>query len=219
MHQVYEEFTRYWQTAQQRMQDYSRVVVPPMNWPQGLWGAVPGWSRFTGTPGPSASAWLDSTADQLKRQTLSPAPYLQATRYTTQTAHACLDMQKQVWDQWFALLKRGTEAFGNVPPRVAPASRRNAATRKRKSAASSTPAPRVTKSVQLELEAKDDLKKIAGIGPGLEKKLNQQGIFTYRQIAELTPADVQRLETSIIKFPGRIARDNWIGQAGKLCKT
>ncbi|MCP5235619.1 MAG: hypothetical protein H6945_07760 [Zoogloeaceae bacterium] len=64
--------------------------------------------------------------------------------------------------------------------------------------------------------AKDDLKQIAGIGPGLEKKLNAEGIVTFRQIAEFTDGDIARLEQTVIKFPGRIERDGWVAQARKL---
>jgi predicted flap endonuclease-1-like 5' DNA nuclease len=63
---------------------------------------------------------------------------------------------------------------------------------------------------------KDDLKMISGIGPVLEGKLNADGIFTYRQIATLTDADIDRLESEVINFSGRIRRDDWIGQAGEL---
>ncbi|MEZ5583376.1 MAG: hypothetical protein R3F37_12070 [Candidatus Competibacteraceae bacterium] len=59
----------------------------------------------------------------------------------------------------------------------------------------------------------DDLKTITGIGPALEKKLNEQGIISYRQLAELNEQEVQNLETTVIKFPGRIQRDQWIDQA------
>jgi poly(hydroxyalkanoate) granule-associated protein len=63
---------------------------------------------------------------------------------------------------------------------------------------------------------KDDLKMISGIGPVLEGRLNADGIFTYRQIAALTDADIDRLESEVINFSGRIRRDDWIGQAGEL---
>ena len=62
----------------------------------------------------------------------------------------------------------------------------------------------------------NDLKMIAGIGPGLEKKLNAAGITSYAQIAVLTAADVRRLEREVVKFAGRITRDDWIGQAKQL---
>ena len=62
----------------------------------------------------------------------------------------------------------------------------------------------------------DDLKAIKGIGPKLEQSLNDQGITTWSQIAALTPADVERVESAIKIFPGRVERDDWIGQATAL---
>ena len=64
--------------------------------------------------------------------------------------------------------------------------------------------------------AHDDLKQIAGIGPGLEKKLKDSGIHTLQEIAELSDADITHLEEEIIKFSGRINRDKWVEQAKKL---
>lgn len=61
-------------------------------------------------------------------------------------------------------------------------------------------------------ESPDDLKLITGIGPSLEKKLRACGITTYRQLAALSDADIDRVE-AIIKSFGRIRRDDWIGQA------
>ena len=65
-------------------------------------------------------------------------------------------------------------------------------------------------------EEKDDLKMINGIGPALEGKLNAAGFCAYRQIANLTDADVNRLEAEVIHLSGRIRRDDWIGQAKAL---
>jgi predicted flap endonuclease-1-like 5' DNA nuclease len=58
----------------------------------------------------------------------------------------------------------------------------------------------------------DDLKLIVGIGPALEKKLHAHGVLSYRQLATLGEAEIDRLET-VIKAAGRIRRDDWIGQA------
>lgn len=41
--------------------------------------------------------------------------------------------------------------------------------------------------------APDDLKIIKGIGPVIERKLNEAGIFTFEQLGNLTPADLQRI--------------------------
>ena len=62
----------------------------------------------------------------------------------------------------------------------------------------------------------DDLKLINGIGPVLEGKLNSVGIHRYQQIAALTDADIEQLETEVIHLSGRIRRDDWIGQARVL---
>lgn len=62
------------------------------------------------------------------------------------------------------------------------------------------------------VSAADDLKLIVGIGPALEKKLYACGVTSYRQLAMLSDADIERIETSIKSF-GRIRRDDWIGQA------
>ena len=63
---------------------------------------------------------------------------------------------------------------------------------------------------------KDDLKLISGIGPGLEKKLNDNGIYTFGQIASLDKNAIEKLETEVVRFPGRIQRDNWVAQAKRL---
>jgi predicted flap endonuclease-1-like 5' DNA nuclease len=60
--------------------------------------------------------------------------------------------------------------------------------------------------------SRDDLKLITGIGPVLEKKLNECGVFTYRHLAMLNDRDVERIETAI-RFAGRVRREDWIGQA------
>jgi poly(hydroxyalkanoate) granule-associated protein len=62
----------------------------------------------------------------------------------------------------------------------------------------------------------DDLKLINGIGPVLESKLNGDGICGYRQLATLTDADIDRLESEVINFSGRVRREDWIGQAKAL---
>jgi len=61
----------------------------------------------------------------------------------------------------------------------------------------------------------DDLKRINGIGPAIEKTLHELGIFHLRQIAELTPDNVAWLDRHLA-FPGRIEREDWIGQAKTL---
>ncbi len=61
----------------------------------------------------------------------------------------------------------------------------------------------------------DDLKKITGVGPVLEKKLNGLGITKLNQIAGLSDDDIGKIDMAL-NLKGRIGRDDWIGQARKL---
>ncbi|MCX7329193.1 MAG: 30S ribosomal protein S2 [Hyphomicrobiales bacterium] len=63
--------------------------------------------------------------------------------------------------------------------------------------------------------APDDLTKLTGVGPELEKKLNEGGLFHYWQFAAMSPADEMTVDASL-KLSGRIARDGWIAQARSL---
>lgn len=65
-------------------------------------------------------------------------------------------------------------------------------------------------------EAKDDLKKIEGIGPFIEKKLNGIGIYKYDQLSKLSDKDIEIVTELIEFFPGRIKRDDWKGKAQLL---
>lgn len=65
----------------------------------------------------------------------------------------------------------------------------------------------------VEPNDKDDLTKIKGVGPFIEKRLNMIGIYTFQQLAELSPEMIDRVGAAIEFFPHRIIRDNWVGQA------
>jgi len=64
--------------------------------------------------------------------------------------------------------------------------------------------------------APDDLKLIVGVGPVLERMLQQLGITTYRQIARWTERDIDEFDAKLPEFPGRIRRDGWVTQARAL---
>lgn len=62
----------------------------------------------------------------------------------------------------------------------------------------------------------DDLTKIEGIGPYIEERLNNIGIYNYNQISKLEVSDIRIITELIEFFPGRIERDNWVKQANAL---
>ncbi len=64
--------------------------------------------------------------------------------------------------------------------------------------------------------AKDNLKKIKGVGPAIEKTLNELGIFRFEQIADMSEYDIDRVAQRLKGFHSRIYREDWIGQAREL---
>jgi hypothetical protein len=63
----------------------------------------------------------------------------------------------------------------------------------------------------------DDLKLINGIGPAVERRLHGIGIYTYAQLAALSPADIAAAVASIGGLTSeRIIKLDWIGKAHKL---
>ena len=61
----------------------------------------------------------------------------------------------------------------------------------------------------------DDLKKISGVGPVIEKKLHALGITRYEQVTAFTADDIAKVDDAL-SFKGRIERDDWVAQAKKL---
>lgn len=61
----------------------------------------------------------------------------------------------------------------------------------------------------------DDLKSVTGIGPANEAKLNALGIYHLDQIAAWDEANM-RWVGAYLSFPGRIEREDWVGQARLL---
>ena len=63
---------------------------------------------------------------------------------------------------------------------------------------------------------RDDLKMIKGIGPAIQKTLNEMGIRRFGQIADMSEYDIDRVAQRLKGFRSRIYREDWIGQARDL---
>ncbi len=66
---------------------------------------------------------------------------------------------------------------------------------------------------------KDDLTAINGIGPKIQKVLNQHGIKSWEQLATLTAADIKTVDEALKDFSGRIKRDEWVPQAKAIMRN
>jgi predicted flap endonuclease-1-like 5' DNA nuclease len=67
-----------------------------------------------------------------------------------------------------------------------------------------------------EPDSPDNLKKIKGVGPAIEKTLNGLGIYRFNQIAEMSEYDIDRVAQQLKGFRSRIYREDWVGQARTL---
>ena len=77
--------------------------------------------------------------------------------------------------------------------------------------------PKAAAKPKTKAEGGDDLKKLSGVGPALEKKLLEAGVTTFAQIAAWTEDDVAAMDEKL-SFKGRIEREGWIEQAKELAK-
>ncbi len=92
------------------------------------------------------------------------------------------------------------------------------------SVAASAETPAASKAAAPKTEADatasggaDDLKKLSGVGPALEKKLNEAGITSFAQIAAWTEEDIADMDGKL-SFKGRIEREGWVEQAKELAQ-
>ena len=61
---------------------------------------------------------------------------------------------------------------------------------------------------------KDDLKLLKGVGPAIEKRLNNAGIYTFADIVQLTPAELQEMLGNTRRVPA----GDLIAEAKKLAR-
>jgi large subunit ribosomal protein L21 len=73
-------------------------------------------------------------------------------------------------------------------------------------------APAASKAVKPAAAGADDLKQLSGVGPALEKKLNEAGVTSFAQIAAWTADDIAVFDEKL-SFKGRIEREGWVKQA------
>ena len=62
----------------------------------------------------------------------------------------------------------------------------------------------------------DDLKLISGVATVMEGKLNDYGVYTFRQVMEWDNTNIAEFRELLPAFKDRIERDDWVGQAAHL---
>ena len=108
-------------------------------------------------------------------------------------------------------------AVGAPTSKKAAAAVERASAPKAEKAKAEKPKAEKAKAAPKKAEGADDLKKLSGVGPALEKKLHDAGVTTFAQIAAWTDADVADMDEKL-SFKGRIEREGWIAQAKELAQ-
>ena len=65
----------------------------------------------------------------------------------------------------------------------------------------------------------DDLGRLKGVGPKFRDALNGLGVRRYDQLAALTPSEIERLDSQLGAFRGRLTRDRIVEQADHLSRN
>ena len=227
-----------WSDAQQRLWENISKALPAFKPPEDLnlpketyMQHLSAWESAVEQALAMQKAWLEEWSASVLSEQDAPAGLTQWSQQVEGVMHGWLEAQTQLWHDWFRLLRdenvdeqalseaakkvaEKASAAADAIPSAATPEAATPETSKPKTAKTAKPKP--AKPAEAQTEARDDLKLIKGIGPKLEEKLNAEGIANYRQIVALDDAKIQDLETRVIKFQGRIGRDDWIGQAKKL---
>ena len=78
--------------------------------------------------------------------------------------------------------------------------------------------PAEFKGIEAARGEPDDLKRITGISPKLEQRLNDAGVFHFWQIADLDADQAAALDRKL-KLKGQVEADKWPEQAKKLVES
>ena len=71
-------------------------------------------------------------------------------------------------------------------------------------------------TASLNADGKDDLTRLKGVGPKLAATLEGLGITSLETIANWDDAEIDRVDSKLGRFQGRIRRDDWVTQARLL---
>ncbi|MDG4551537.1 MAG: hypothetical protein P9F19_18970 [Candidatus Contendobacter sp.] len=235
---IHEDIFKTWTDAQKRLWESLCSAIPLQpptgveSWRETYLKNLASWEAAIQRSLEQEAAWVEEWVRRIAQEKGTPEVMASWARQMEEVLQRWIQTQNQWWSDYFAILRGGgfapsasagssaptdatetapSESFVAVePPPVTPAP--PAAPEPMPVAeAPVTEAPVIQPAAPVP-ESPDDLKLINGIGPALEKKLNACGVASFRELATLSDADIQRIET-FIKFTGRIRREDWIGQA------
>jgi predicted flap endonuclease-1-like 5' DNA nuclease len=185
----------------------------------------------------------DASAAASSGETAASAATASASSVSSSSAKAASDTSKSSDDS--NTIKAGLVSSDSSSDSASSAKAASKATAAKKSAAKKTAAPKKSaapkaavssakaapvKSAPAKSAAKssttkaavvtsaDDLKLIKGVGKLNEKRLNDEGISSFAQVAAWKKADIEDFDAKL-NFKGRIEREEWVPQAKALAKA
>ncbi len=60
---------------------------------------------------------------------------------------------------------------------------------------------------------RDDIRFVYGVGPAIEKILNENGVYFFKQMASWSEEDIDFFDSKLGQFKGRIRREQWVRSA------
>jgi len=154
--------------------------------------SVDNWKSIVADALLEQSDWLEKWQEQINYKPLIPEELNSLIEKLNETMSGWIKIQAELWQYGVESLSKAENKPGT---------------------SSIVPKP----GYSARNDKPNNLRLISGIEPNLEKKLNDYGIVSFLQIADLGDAEIDLLENNIIQFPGRIRRENWVGQAKILC--
>lgn len=157
------------------------------------------------------AAWLQQWTKQMAARKDVSGSMSEWAQQVEQMMQHWLQTQRQLWEEYFRLLKTGGKEF----PEPASSKVNITVATGAEPTVASPPVesePALIEASESPVES-DDLQTISGLGPANEKRLNDYGIVSYRQLAGLTEDEIAYIEKSVLKGPPRIRRYRWIEQA------
>lgn len=233
---IHEDILKTWTDAQKRLWESLCAAVPlqpPVGieaWRETYLKNLASWEAAIRRSLEQEAAWVEEWVQRVAQEKGTPEVMAIWVRQMEEVLQRWVQTQNQWWSEYFSVLRRGggfTEpdragaesAPAAEPPTTAepaPAAE-PVSTQPLAAAATSEPVAEPPVTVEPPLvtpvaATPDDLKLISGIGPALEKKLHACGVASFRDLATLSDAEIERIE-AVIKFAGRIRREDWMGQA------
>lgn len=229
-----QEIFNNWAATQQQFWEGLQTMLPAFRPPEtlALWqeayrDQLSAWEMTVKQTLKTEIDWVEQWAEHVTNERGLPPLVSDWSRQVEQMVRSWISTQVQLWDECFALLRNSTgslapfkldsDVFEAAETAVAaePEVERATPPSAPESVMATAPAPAVADPPP----AVDDLKRISGIGPAIERKLNAAGITRFQQLAELDAATVGYLEREVLKSAGCFSRDNWSAQARALCQS